>query len=109
MPWGRGAVVVPHPFEPVDEPLPGRGLDELLQQADALTGAWTEDVGADATDRHQPADAVRILDGEVDADAATHRVADDVHLLDAERVQEGRNSAECGNHRVATEVAGDPA
>ena len=73
-----------------------------------FAGAGTEDVGADSADGHQPADAVGMVDREVDADAAAHRVADDVHLVDAERVEEGRHRAECGDHRVAAEVVADP-
>src|SRR6185437_12795072 len=105
---GHQVLVVDHRFEPVDQPLPRGVLDEFLQQPDALAGAGAEDVGADAADGHQPINAVGAVGGEVDADGAAHRVADDVHLVDTERVQKRRYGTECGDHRVAAEVVADP-
>ena len=70
-------------------------------------GLGLKNVGTDAADCHQTADAVWIVDGEVDADATAHRIADDVDFVHAECVQERHDGALCGDHRVAAEVGAD--
>ena len=62
---------------------------------------------ADPADCHQPANLVRVVRGEVDADSAAHRVADDVDPLQAQFVDEGHHRALRSEHRVTTEVVAD--
>ncbi len=94
-------------FSQAIEALASGFLGELLQEPDALAGPGTEDVGADAADCHQLADAVGLMDREIDSDAAAHRIADDVNTIHPERVEEGCHRALSGDHRMASEVVTD--
>jgi hypothetical protein len=49
-----------------------------------------------------------MIDREVDADAAAHRVPDDVDLVQAERVDESGHRRLCVQHGMAAEVVAHP-
>ena len=96
--------VVHHAIQPVDQPLAGGVLGELLQQPDALTGPGGEQIGADAADGDQPAHPLGMLYRQVDCDTATHRVADDVEAVERERVDERHGRSVRGDHRMTAQV-----
>ena len=73
-----------------------------------LAGARTVDVGADTADGDELADPVGVVDGEVDPDAAAHRVADYVDPLEPEGIDERRDRALRVEHGVTAEVVTDP-
>jgi hypothetical protein len=99
--------VVHHRVQPVDQPLASRVLGELLQKPDAFARARRENVRANSADGDQATNLGRLSDRIVDADTATHRIADDVNGIEAQRVDKCAYGTECGHHRVTAEVVAD--
>ncbi len=48
-----------------------------------------------------------MTDRVVDADTATHRIADDVNGVEPQQLDKGDQSSVCGHHRVTAEVVAD--
>jgi hypothetical protein len=94
-------------MQPVDEPLASRILGELLKEPDSLARSGCEDVRSDAADRDEASNLGRITYREIDADTATHRIADDVNGIEAHRFDKGDQCTLSGQHRVTAEVVAD--
>ena len=96
----RIAGVVDHRLHPRHEPLARRVLDELDEQLDALRRARAEQRDADAADRDQAADAVRMRRGDPGRDVAAHRVAEDRNASSASASRKSSDRTGSGQHRI---------